>query len=159
MQKNDKETGQVDIDTAVKLLKNRAYDYFVKWPQTREKLTNTIRNIHHSDQLRNENELLKKAVKEKYNFRKLIKGNSPEIEHSFELMGKAVATNMSVSVSGETGTGKELVAKGIHYNSKRKDKPFIAVNVSASVAISRPPVPVTVCSSWPAPICWGAWLN
>jgi len=124
-------SGQDDIDTAIKLLKSGAYDYFVKGPDTREKLTNTISNIHQSDLLRNENELLKKAVREKYNFRKLIKGNSPQIEHVFELMGKAVSTNISVSVTGETGTGKELVAKGIHYNSKRKDKPFIAVNVSA----------------------------
>jgi len=46
-------------------------------------------------------------------------------------MERAVRTNISVSVSGETGTGKELVAKGIHYNSKRKDQPFVAVNVSA----------------------------
>ncbi|HNX78925.1 MAG TPA: sigma-54 dependent transcriptional regulator [Prolixibacteraceae bacterium] len=124
-------SGQDDIDTAVKLLKNGAYDYFVKGPDTREKLTHAIKNIHQTDQLRNENEILKKAVGEKYNFRKLIKGNSPQIEHIFELMGKAASTNISVSVSGETGTGKELVAKGIHYNSKRKDKPFVAVNVSA----------------------------
>jgi two-component system response regulator AtoC len=46
-------------------------------------------------------------------------------------MEKAIITNISVSISGETGTGKELVAKGIHYNSKTSNKPFIAVNVSA----------------------------
>jgi two-component system, NtrC family, response regulator AtoC len=78
-----------------------------------------------------ENENLKEAVREKYDFRKLIKGNSREIEGIFELMEKAVNTNISVSITGETGTGKELVAKGIHYNSKRKTMPFIAVNVSA----------------------------
>jgi two-component system, NtrC family, response regulator AtoC len=124
-------SGQDDISTAVNLLKNGAYDYITKGPETREKLIHTIRNIYHSDQIRCENELLKIAVKEKYNFRKLIKGNSPEIEHIFDLMEKAVSTNISISISGETGTGKELVAKGIHYNSKRKDKPFVAVNVSA----------------------------
>jgi two-component system, NtrC family, response regulator AtoC len=124
-------SGQEDISTAVKLLKNGAYDYITKGPETREKLIYTIRNIYHSDKLRNENEILKKAVKERYNFRKLIKGSSPEIEHVFDMMEKAVGTNISVSISGETGTGKELVAQGIHYNSRRKDKPFIAVNVSA----------------------------
>ena len=124
-------SGQDDISTAVKLLKNGAYDYITKGPDTREKLNHTIQNIYNSDKLRNENEILKKAVKEKYNFRSLIKGNSPGIEHVFDLMGKAVNTNISVSISGETGTGKELVAKGIHYNSKRRNKPFIAVNVSA----------------------------
>jgi two-component system, NtrC family, response regulator AtoC len=124
-------SGQDEISTAVKLLKNGAYDYITKGPETREKLNNTIRNVYVSDKLRSENEILKKAVKEKYSFRKLIKGNSPEVEHVFELMEKAVNTNISVSISGETGTGKELVAKGIHYNSRRKTKPFIAVNVSA----------------------------
>ncbi len=124
-------SGQEDIATAVKLLKNGAYDYITKGPDTREKLTHIIRNIYNSDKLRNENEMLKMAVREKYSFRKLIKGNSRQIEQIFELMEKAVGTNISISISGETGTGKELVAKGIHYNSKRKSKPFVAVNVSA----------------------------
>ena len=124
-------SGQNDINTAVSLLKNGAYDYITKGPDTREKLNNTIRNIYQSDQLRIENEYLKEAVREKYDFRKLIKGGSKEIESIFDLMEKAVATNISVSITGETGTGKELVAKGIHYNSKRKNKSFVAVNISA----------------------------
>jgi len=124
-------SGQNDINTAIGLLKNGAYDYITKGPDTREKLSNTIRNIYQSDQLRRENEYLKEAVKEKFNFQKLIKGNSREIEHIFDLMEKAANTNISVSVTGETGTGKELVAKGVHYNSKRKSQPFVAVNVSA----------------------------
>ncbi len=124
-------SGQNDINTAVSLLKSGAYDYLTKGPDTREKLSNTIHNIYQSDQLRMENENLKEAVREKYDFRKLIKGNSREIEGIFELMEKAVNTNISVSITGETGTGKELVAKGIHYNSKRKSMPFVAVNISA----------------------------
>lgn len=124
-------SGQEDINTAIQLLKNGAYDYIIKGPETREKLSHSIRNIYHSDLLRQENEVLKVAVQEKYNFRKLIKGNSRQIETIFDLMEKAVKTNISVSIYGETGTGKELVAKGIHFNSKRKNKPFVAVNVSA----------------------------
>lgn len=81
--------------------------------------------------MRLENEILKSAIKDRYNFQNLIKGKSQEIEQVFELMERAVQTNISVSVRGETGTGKELVAKGIHYNSKRKNQPFVAVNVSA----------------------------
>ena len=124
-------SGQDEIDTAIRLLKAGAYDYISKGPDTLEKLTHTIRNIHSTDLLRMENEILKSAIKDKYNFQNLIKGKSREIEQVFELMERAIQTNISVSVSGETGTGKELVAKGIHYNSKRKNKPFIAVNVSA----------------------------
>ena len=124
-------SAQDDISTAIELMKNGAYDYIMKAPDTREKLSNIIRNIYRTDQLQTENTNLKEAVAEKYNLKNLIKGNSREIEHVFELMNKATQTNISVSISGETGTGKELVAKGIHYNSKRSAKPFIAVNVSA----------------------------
>lgn len=124
-------SAQDNIDTAIELMKMGAYDYIMKAPDTREKLSNVINNIYQTDQLKTENILLKDAVKEKFNFKNLIKGNSREIDHVFELMNKATQTNISVSISGETGTGKELVAKGIHYNSKRSTKPFVAVNVSA----------------------------
>ena len=124
-------SGQNDINTAVGLLKNGAYDYIMKGPDTRERLENIIKNIHESDKLRAENTYLRTVVKEKYDFKKLIKGNSREIDHVFDLMSKAIKTNISVSITGDTGTGKELVAKGIHFNSNRSNKPFIAVNISA----------------------------
>lgn len=124
-------SAQENINTAIDLMKIGAYDYIMKAPDTREKLSNIIKNIQKADELKNENELLKDAVKDKYNFKKLIKGNSREIDQIFELMEKATQTQISVSISGATGTGKELVAKGIHYNSKRSNKPFVAVNVSA----------------------------
>ena len=124
-------SAQENINTAINLMKNGAYDYIMKAPDTREKLNNIIKNIYKTDQLTTENLRLKNAIKEKFNFKNLIKGNSREIDHVFDLMEKAVQTNISVSVSGETGTGKELVAKGIHYNSKSSNKPFVAVNVSA----------------------------
>ena len=124
-------SAQENITTAIDLMKNGAYDYIMKAPDTREKLSNIIKNIREKDQLQKENLILKDAVKEKFNFRNLLKGNSREIDHVFELMDKAVQTQISVSISGATGTGKELVAKGIHYNSKRSNKPFVAVNVSA----------------------------
>lgn len=124
-------SAQDNIDTAIELMKMGAYDYIMKAPDTREKLSNVIKKIYETNELKNENIILKDAVKEKFNFKNLIKGNSREIDHVFELMNKATQTNISVSISGETGTGKELVAKGIHYNSKRSTKPFVAVNVSA----------------------------
>ncbi|MCK5730009.1 MAG: sigma-54-dependent Fis family transcriptional regulator [Draconibacterium sp.] len=124
-------SAQENIDTAINLMKNGAYDYIMKAPDTREKLSNIIKNIYKTDQLETENLLLRDAIKEKFNFKNLIKGNSREIDHVFDLMNKAIQTNISVSISGETGTGKELVAKGIHYNSRKSNKPFVAVNVSA----------------------------
>jgi DNA-binding NtrC family response regulator len=124
-------SAQENINTAIELMKSGAYDYIMKAPDTREKLSNIIKNIYKTDQIKNENILLKDAVKQKFNFRNLIKGNSREIDHVFDLMEKAIQTQISVSISGATGTGKELVAKGIHYNSKRSVKPFVAVNVSA----------------------------
>jgi two-component system, NtrC family, response regulator AtoC len=124
-------SAQESINTAIELMKKGAYDYITKASDTRERLSNVIKNIYKSDQLKRENIRLKDAVRERYNFRKLIKGNSREIDHVFSLMEKATQTNISVSISGETGTGKELVAKGIHYNSARCSKPFVAVNVSA----------------------------
>jgi DNA-binding NtrC family response regulator len=74
---------------------------------------------------------LEHEIGKKYKYENLIKGQSQAIRNVFGLIEKATKTNITVSISGETGTGKELVAKAIHYNSERKNKPFVAVNVSA----------------------------
>ena len=74
---------------------------------------------------------LQKEVQGKYAFEKSIIGNSKALKKIFDLIAKATQTNIRVTISGETGTGKEVVAKAIHYNSPRKDKPFVAVNMAA----------------------------
>lgn len=124
-------SGQSDISTAVNLLKIGAYDYIVKGVDTREKINIAIEKIIERIELTKENKILKEAITHEYNFRQLIKGSSKSMEQVFELMGKAARSNITVSVYGETGTGKELVAKGVHYNSARKNKPFVAVNISS----------------------------
>ncbi|MCF8362122.1 MAG: sigma-54 dependent transcriptional regulator [Prolixibacteraceae bacterium] len=124
-------SGQNDIDTAINLLKMGAYDYIVKGADTREKLSITIERVIDKIELKRENENLREAVSDRYCFRKLIKGSSKPLERVFSLMDKAIRTNINVSVYGETGTGKELVAKGIHYNSDRRNKPFVPVNISS----------------------------
>lgn len=124
-------SGQSDINTAIDLLKIGAYDYIVKGVDTREKIEISIKKIIETFKLKEENSILKEAIKSEYNFRSLIKGSSKPMESIFNLMGKAAQTNITVSVFGETGTGKELVAKGIHYNSLRKNKPFVPVNISS----------------------------
>jgi DNA-binding NtrC family response regulator len=124
-------SGQNDINTAIDLMKQGAYDYIVKGVDTRDKISIAIDKIVEKIELTNENTRLKQAVQKEFNFRNLIKGNSKAMENVFILMGKAIQTNINVSVIGETGTGKELVAKGIHYNSKRSNMPFVPVNISS----------------------------
>ncbi len=124
-------SGQEDISTAVALLREGAYDYFVKDDDTKDRLWNVIKKIRENLQLRSEISYLKEEIGRKYEFRNVIKGNSPAIKQIFGLIEKSIKSNISVSIAGETGTGKELVAKAIHYNSPRAKKPFVAINVSA----------------------------
>jgi two-component system response regulator AtoC len=122
---------QEDINTVVKLLKMGAYDYISKSDDIKDRLTNTVRNIRDGIGLKREISTLRKEVQKKYSFRESILGESPAIKTVYDLIDKALSTNITVIISGETGTGKELVAKAIHYNSKRKDKSFVTVNVAA----------------------------
>ncbi|MFN3841333.1 MAG: sigma-54-dependent transcriptional regulator, partial [Cyclobacteriaceae bacterium] len=124
-------SAQEKIGTAVELLKSGAYDYITKDHDTKERLFNSINNARNKSSLIREIDHLKKEITEKYEFGKSIIGSSVAIRRVFELLEKAVKSNISVSITGETGTGKELIAKAIHYNSKRKDKPFVAVNITA----------------------------
>lgn len=122
---------QDDIETAVDLLKAGAYDYLVKSKDIKEKLLNTINHIKKNVHLKTRIDSLQKEVQGKYAFEKSIIGKSPALKKVFELMEKAIQTNINVTISGETGTGKEVVSKAIHYNSPRKNKPFIAINMAA----------------------------
>jgi len=124
-------SAQEKIGTAVELLKLGAFDYISKDHETKDRLINSINNARNKSSLIKEIHHLKKEISEKYEFEKSIIGTSPAIKRVFSMLEKAVGTNISVSISGETGTGKELVAKAIHYNSKRKNKPFVAVNIAA----------------------------
>ena len=123
-------SGQEDVKTALDLLKKGAYDYFVKDNDTKDRLWNLINKLRETEKLKTEIDVLKDEVGKKYNFGK-IKGNSQAIKGVFKLLDKALKTRITVSITGETGTGKELVAKAIHYNSSRSKTPFVAVNVAA----------------------------
>ncbi len=122
---------QEDIDTVVSLLKMGAYDYISKSDDIKDRLTNTVKNIRNGIGLKREISTLRKEVQKKYSFRESILGESPAIMSVYDLIDKTLSTNITVIISGETGTGKELVAKAIHYNSKRKDKSFVTVNIAA----------------------------
>jgi len=124
-------SSQEDINTAIGLLKLGAHDYLVKDANTKDLLWNSVLHIMENTSLKEELEQLKEELGVKYDFGKVIKGNSPAIMKTFNLIEKAVKTNINISITGETGTGKEVVAKSIHYNSDRKKMPFIAINMAA----------------------------
>jgi DNA-binding NtrC family response regulator len=124
-------SGQEDISTALNLIRQGAYDYFVKNEETRDRLWNAVNNIRKNVALTLEVKQLRAQVGNKYDLSQMIVGNSDEIKKVFEVIRKAAATNINVSLSGETGSGKELVAKAIHFNSLRSAQPFVAVNVAS----------------------------
>jgi len=124
-------SGQEDIKVAIDLFKKGVHDYIVKDADTEQRLWMAIQNLKETLALKKEVEDLKQEVERKYNFQNIIIGNSDAIKKVFRLMEKAAETNITVSITGETGTGKELVAKAIHFNSERKKKSFVPVNVAA----------------------------
>ena len=99
--------------------------------EAKERILNSIHNARNKNSLIREIDHLKQEIGEKYEFEKSIIGSSPAIKKIFGLMEKAAKTNIITSITGETGTGKELIARAIHYNSKRKNEPFVAVNIAA----------------------------
>ncbi len=124
-------SGQEDVNTALTLLKKGATEYLTKDDSTIELLLNAVKNAKERQSLRQEVETLKEELGQKYDFRKAIIGNSEPMVRLFSLLEKAANTNINVYITGDTGTGKEVVAKAIHYNSDRKKKPFVAVNMAA----------------------------
>jgi len=124
-------SAQNKIATAVELLKLGATDYLIKDEYTKELLWNAILKIKENSNLKQQVKQLERQLQEKYNFSNLLKGNSPAIRATFALMERASQTPVNVSITGETGTGKELVAKAIHMNSERQKAPFVAVNMAA----------------------------
>ena len=124
-------SGQEEIEVAVSFLKAGAKDYIVKSEHTKDLLWNAIIKIRENLDLVHEVEELKELLEQKYSFEKTIIGQSDAIKKVFIKVNKAINTNINVSITGETGTGKEVVAKAVHYNSERKNKPFIAINMAA----------------------------
>lgn len=124
-------SGQEDVRTAIALLRQGAYDYLVKDEETVDRLWNSVSNIRKQLALSRENNRLREQIGQKYSPERAILGESPQIQQLYSLIDKAARTSITVSLSGETGTGKELVAKAIHFRSERRTGAFVAVNVAA----------------------------
>ena len=124
-------SSQQDVSTAVELLKEGAYDYITKDNETKDRLANTINHIKNQNHLKEEVHTLKEELLTSYKFDNNIIGDSKVMKQVLILLEKAVKTNITISITGETGTGKEVIAKSIHYTSNRSKGPFVAVNMSA----------------------------
>lgn len=122
-------TAFATVDTAVKALKDGAFDYVTK-PFDPDDLTHLIRNATKQISLTEENETLKKKIVSLENVEDLI-GNSEAMKQVLDEVERVAQTNSSVIITGESGTGKELVARAIHANSPRKFFPFVSVHCGA----------------------------
>ena len=122
---------QDEIEVAVDLLKLGAADYIVKSKDMQQRLRAIINNVREKNAMRSEIKSLRNEVQTKYAFENNMIGNSPAMQNVYSRIQKATATNINVTITGETGTGKEVAAKAIHYNSKIKEEPFVAINMAA----------------------------
>ncbi len=122
---------QQEIETAISLLKKGAFDYLTKTEDIRDRLIHLMNQFGSNKKLTEKVETLQKEVEKKYNFRTNLIGQSESIKKVLRLIEKAIGTNITVMITGETGTGKEVVAKAIHYNSDLKKNPFVPVNMGA----------------------------
>lgn len=114
------------IETAVEAMKLGAYDYITK-PFSTEQVKLTVEKAVERQKLVYENKYLREKLNDQYNYKRIV-GNSPSMQPVYELIDKVAPTDTAVLIRGDSGTGKELVAHAIHFNSRRKDKPFIKVN-------------------------------
>src|SRR5262245_14854207 len=119
-------SGHGTISTAVEATKKGAFD-FIEKPFASDKVLVTLRNALDQRTLRDENRSLKKAVE----IRHQMIGDSPGLKQVMAAVGRAAPTNATVLISGESGVGKELVARTIHRNSLRSRERFVQVNCAA----------------------------
>lgn len=122
-------TAYGSIESAIKAMKMGASDYLLK-PFKPDYLTLVMEKIIQQKRLTNEYNYLKNRLEKTIRFENII-GQSPPMEEIFDLIPEVATSNASILLTGETGTGKELVAKAIHAKSLRSQYPFIAINCGA----------------------------
>jgi two-component system NtrC family response regulator len=124
-------TAYGSVSLAVEALKQGAF-YFFEKPifNNLEQFLVIIRQALKAQEMERELDHLRKEVSEKYSFPNII-GNHPKMAEIFEIIGRVAKTDRTVLIEGESGTGKDLFAKTIHYNSQRREKPLVTVNCGA----------------------------
>jgi DNA-binding NtrC family response regulator len=122
-------TAYASVESAVRALKLGAND-FVSKPWNNDKLLLEIQRVIDAQRLASENRLLKRVLKQRYNFPSII-GKSDRMLRMLDLVEQVAPSRSTILITGETGTGKELVAKAIHYSSPRADAAFITVNCAS----------------------------
>lgn len=122
-------TAHGTIENAVEAMKTGASDYITK-PFNAQEVLLRIEKVFEQQRLQEENRYLRSEVLDKYSKENIL-SQSPKMERVFDLIASVAATDSTVLIQGETGTGKELVARAIHYSSKRKRNKFVAINCGA----------------------------
>jgi two-component system, NtrC family, response regulator HydG len=122
-------TGHGTIESAVEAMQRGAFNYLLK-PLDLKQLRAVVENAARSQYLRRANAELHRRLDERFGFEGLI-GNSPQMLDVVSRLQRIAPTDATVLIQGETGTGKELVAKAIHQNSPRKKRPFVPLNCAA----------------------------
>jgi two-component system NtrC family response regulator len=117
------------IEMAVEAMKKRAYDYITK-PFRNEELKLTVKKALELYSLKKENRRLSEALTDRYRYGNII-GKSKEMIRIYDMIEKVSQSKASIMITGPSGTGKELIAKAIHFNSPRKNMPFISINCGA----------------------------
>lgn len=122
-------TAHGTIKSSVEAIKKGAFDYITK-PVSPSELLITVEKALKFKSLEEENFRLKKALKGKYHYTNII-GTSNAIKKIYDLIEKVSDTDGTVLITGPSGTGKELIARAIHYNSTRSDNPLVVINCGA----------------------------
>jgi len=122
-------TAYASVHTAIEALRNGAFDYLIK-PVEFDDILIRLKRLTDFKKLELENKFLRKRISADAGYQNII-GESKAIKNVYSLVDKVAATNSNVLISGKSGTGKELVAKAIHNNSKRKENIFLPVNCGA----------------------------
>lgn len=117
------------VENAVKAMRLGAFDYISK-PVDLDELDLMIERIVEHKNLKSENQLLKTQLQEKHKISSIV-SQSQKMEEVINIAARVADSKANVLITGENGTGKEVLAKGIHYLSSRRDAPFVAVNVPA----------------------------